>query len=217
MSDTKVLTPEESAELRRSTTIVVAYDRKPLLAAATEWRIALLSWSEFACETLEDEDSWSEALGAVQAAYKKIEDERIKQTGPLDKEVKALNKEFREYQLPLTEFKALASKTLSAARARRDEAERQAKLLVAAAADEGDEDATFEALAAVPEKAKVSGTRTTYVWEHEIIDESKIPASVKTFDEKRANMFLSLNGEGTQIPGVVSRRVAKVSTNGRSK
>ncbi len=221
-ADTKVLTPEESAELRRSTTIVVAYDRKPLVEAQAEWKEALTSWAEYSCETLEDEDNWSEAVGSAQAVFKKIEDERIKQTGPLAKELKGLNKEFREYQAPLVAFKELGSKVLSAARARRDEAERAAKALVAQAAAEGDEDATFDALAAVPETAKVDGTRTTYKWEMEITDISKVERKFLSFDHIAARTFMakaydSKSSQTIVMPGFTARCVPVVSTNGRKK
>ncbi len=222
MSKTKLLTREESAELRKSTTLVVAYDRAPLVQAQTEWKEALAAWAEYGCDTLEDEDNWSAALVEVQDVWKQIEAVRTEQTGPLDKELKGLNKEFREYQAPLLEFKALATKMLSAARARRDAAERQAKLLVAQAAASGDEDATFDALAAVPETAKVAGTRTVYKWEFEVTDEAKIERRFMVFDEDLAKQFVA-KAYGTKdsktivMPGFTAHCVPQVSTNGRKK
>ncbi len=94
--------------------------------------------------------------------------------------------------------------------------------MVAEAAERGDEDATFDALASVPERVKVAGTRTTYKWEFEVTDESKIDRDYLVFDDDLARAFVTkaygtTSSQEIIMPGFTARCRPHVSTNGRGK
>ncbi len=178
-------------------------------------------WSE-ALESFKNSD-WPEEtiaqwLDHAMAALKELDAERKELTGPLDRQMKATNKVFREAMQPLEDFKSLAKNKLAALALERDNVLRAAReALVANTSAE----ASVQALVTLTqETTPTAGLRTSYKWVPIVVDAQAIPREYLKVNDELLEEMGRLNAKHDYIdpiPGVRWDRVAVVSSSGRRK
>ncbi len=164
------------------------------------------------------EQTLAEWLEHAQTALKELDAERKELTSPLDKQMKATNKVFREAMQPLEDFKALAKDKLAELALERDNALRAAReTLVANTSAE----ASVQALATLTqETTPTAGLRTSYKWVPIVVDAQSIPREYLKVNDELLEEMGKLNAKHDYIhpiPGVRWERVAVVSSSGRRK
>ncbi len=164
------------------------------------------------------EQTLAEWLEHAQTALKELEADRKELTGPLDRQMKATNKVFREAMQPLEDFKVLAKDKLAALALERDNVARAAREALAANAAPEAVQAAITTLMAEPVKAE--GLRTSYGWRAIVVDANLVPREYLTVDTEKLERVARVHAKDDyleEIPGVRWERFSTVSSSGRRK
>lgn len=203
-------------------TAIAPIDHTRLQGYRSSWGTALASYAEVPCDSAEGEAFWVQVRNAVHDAIQTLETERKEIALPIDRELKALNKTYREAREPAEALKELANKKL-AEYAVAIEATRNAALVAATdAAKAGDTAQVSEALAVAAEAhTTASGNTVRYSWKWSVEDVSQLPGlyTKVVANEDAIAEYISRLDEGfyPHLPGVKFERVAAVRPTGKRK
>lgn len=181
------------------------------------WTDALAKFAELPCETEAQELMWGKWLSASQDTIKTLEDARKKDVGPFNDVVSEINADYRTHRAPAEAFKALAKEKIGACQLARQLAADAAQEAARLAAQAGDSEAVYEALAAVPDTVKVAGAATRFEYQATVVDFAALDDSFKLADDKKLKAYANLGGEPAPLPGVVFNKVAVVAARGGKK
>jgi hypothetical protein len=214
-TSTEVLTAEEGSRLKL--VAILDIDHTRLEASRQEWQSILEAYRDLPCSTLEEEDQWADWLNAAHAVVKAAEAERLSKTGPINAELKATAAAYNESVAPAVAFKALAAEKLAAAKHARKLAEEAARAAAQLAAQAGDSEGVYAALATVgAANEKISGTTGRTVVTVEVVDINLVDRALLILDEKKALALYKLTG-GQPVPGLKFTTTTKVQPTGRAK
>jgi hypothetical protein len=145
---------------------------------------------------------WADWMNAAHKAAKDLETERKDLTGPLDKELKTIAGYFKEAAEPALAFKALAASKIAAARDARQLAAKAAVDEARLAAQAGDTQAVYAALAvSAAGSDKVAGTSARQELTFSVVDISQVPRAFLSVDERLVKAHFKANPTDS-IPGI---------------
>jgi hypothetical protein len=181
---------------------ILPVDRHALNNTHATWQNILEAYAALPCGTLEEEDMWADWMNAAHIAAKILETERKGLTGPIDKELKTIAGYFTHAAAPALAFKELASTKIAAARGARQLAAKAAVDEARLAAQAGDTDAVYAALAvSAAGSEKVAGTSARQELTFSVVDISQVPRAFLCLDERLVKAHLKANPTDS-IPGI---------------
>lgn len=172
--------------------------------------------------TTPEQEQWAAGkLQLVQAELVANEADRTAVTGPINKDLKRINGEYKPVTDKLEEMKTLLKAMISAAASARLDAQEAARLAAVAAATSGDSAGCSAALAAIPEDVKLDGAGTKFVWVVASCDVSKMDPDYLSPNLGRILAFAKAHtgDDAPQMAGVVFERqaVTRVNPKGKTK
>ncbi len=199
---------------------IIAVDRTALAKLKSEWTEMLAAYKDVPCDSLEAKAQWVEWRNHVHDIITGNETDRTDLTRPINAELRTLNTWFKESVAPAVAFKELANAKVEAFELAQDAAAKAAREAAQLAAQTGDDEAVYEALAAIPEQEKVEGNSTRFSWEPTVVDFAKLDDSYKLADLKKLKLFAGIHGKSDVapvLPGVTFTRKAKSQPTGSRK
>lgn len=196
-------------------------DHGVLATHITHWKDALKQFELLPCETEEQEAQWGMWVSKAQDTIKTLEDERKLKVGPFNEVVSDINADYREAREPAESFKELGKKKLGDCALRRKLAADAAHEAMRLAAQAGDADAVYEALALVPEDVKVKGASTTFTWEldEDAVELDLVPVVFLAVNPDQVKKYIKgfKGAEPAAVPGLKFRQVANTAARGSRK
>lgn len=185
----------------------------------THWKDALKKFETLPCESEAEEAQWGLWVSKAQDTIKTLEDERKSLVSPFNEVVGEINADYREAREAPEAFKELGKKKLGDCALRRKLAADAAHEAMRLAAQAGDADAVYEALALVPEDVKVKGASTTFTWEAFDCDVALMEPQFLMPDESALKTYIKAfkGAEPAARPGVKFRQVANTAARGSRK
>lgn len=207
------------------TTALVPVDRTQLSKFESEWKAYLAEFAEVPCGSAEEAAWWTAWRNEVHEQLTARDGERKEVTGPLYREYTTINGWYNNTGTPAAEFKALANKKLSDYALAQEAASTAAAAAAELAAQAGDEDAVYEALASIPDVQKLDGNTMFMGWEVDEFDPEVMAANgtaklYLVLDTKSIARLLKAAGSQAHPPvlaGVKFKRVARSQPTGKRK
>lgn len=175
-----------------------------------------VTWAEESASALaqlpalpEHETWWDSKLSLVHAALKEHEADRTEVTGPINKELKRINGEFKPGTDRLEALKDLIKGKLGAIKLARLEAQEATRLAAVAAAAAGDAAGCSEALAAIPEDVVLEGSTGGFMWVAVVEDFTALPDFYKIQNDIVIDAHINCTPKGEEpkpIPGIKFER-----------
>lgn len=203
-----------------STADIVPVDRTALARFGETWKDHLNSARDVPCSSPEEAEWWTAWRNAAHDALQAHDGERKEASGPYYNDFTVINKWFGTSGLPATELKNLANEKLAAFALEQEAASKAAAARAQLAAEAGDEDAVYEALAAIPDVQRTEGNSLRMGWTIEVVDEAAVNRAFTSFDEKKfrkAYPGLDKMDVAPEAPGLKFTRTARAQPTGRRK
>lgn len=201
---------------------LVPVDRHELTTLEQQWADSLQAYKEVPCESPLALETWVTWRNHAHEAIKEHESTRLEVTGPLNKDIRRINKWFKAGTASLRAFKELANERIEAYELKLDREAAAKRLEATQAAAAGDHEAVYDALAAVPDQTKTAGNSVRMVWSAQVDDVSQLPAQwTRTVaNEETIVEYLKMHEDKDfipPVPGLSFVRVAKARPVGRRK
>lgn len=217
------MTNEQDDKLQVSTDLVPV-DRHELATFKQDWTARLEEYKEIPCTDAEQAGWWTMWRNHAHEQLQARDEERKAVSGPYYNDFTTINKWFKDTGISATQFKELANKKLESYELAREAASQAAVAAAQLAAESGDEDAVYEALAAIPDVQRTDGNTNQFYWE---VDEIDLDA-MKTHPTSQAYLMVDTkklagvgraaaasNNPAPSIPGVTWKRSAKSKPTGK--
>ncbi|MEY4507982.1 MAG: hypothetical protein RLZZ450_104 [Pseudomonadota bacterium] len=204
---------------------IAPVDKTALAEEAKQWESCLQAYADVPCESADECEWWIAQRDASHERVKALTEEPKELCAPLEREAETIRAPFRDTRKAAEAFKALANGKVNAYTLACDRKAVEARQLAAAASAAGDDDATIDALASIPDKWKFAGNSTRIIWDVESFDvevmsTSSLARSHLTLNEKSIAQVLKIANESNQthppcVPGVKFTKVAMSKPTGR--
>jgi hypothetical protein len=197
---------------------VLPIDRAALAVTRKGWEDSLEAYKNVPAASLSNEQ-WNECLQMAHAAFKQLEGERTELTRPLDRDLKAINREFKTAQAPMVALKELCGAKLGElAEAARVAAE-DAKRLQATHAATGTDEQLLDALAArqtaVLATKAPEGARIVRRWVPVVTSPLQVPREYLEVNMKALEQLGRDSQDAPEVMGVSWRLETKAQPTGK--
>jgi hypothetical protein len=192
---------------------LVPVDRSALARLEQDWSGVLKAYKEVPCDSPDALLQWVDWRNHAHGVLKEHEVERTDVTKPINVDLRRINKWFKDGAASLTAFKKLANEKIEAYELAQEAAAVAGRLAAQVAAATGDDEAVYDALAAIPDQTKTSGNSVRMVWEAEVFEVDLLPEEWTqrvVREDVIATYLKTFEGRDT-IPGMAGIRFKRVA------